>query len=364
MVAGYPALPLDGPQSDVRRRTVSWLLAVRSANTAKAYGHDLGLFLRWCQQRQVDPLTARPRDLIGFRAWRELGGPGGRPVKDTTVARTLCSVSSWYAYLLVAGVSVIVGNPVASTPRPYVNSLVASSVGCTPMEVDLLLAEADAYAVECTRRWLDSPTAFWLHRRMAALRDRALLWLLAELGLRLGEALGRDVADVSTLEGRRVLRCPGRGGLLRDRPLPAGTVVALDDYLAARAAAARVDVGQLGGLLFTCFHPDGSRKALSQVDVLMTVRRVARKAGIATADTMSAHTLRHTFAATARAEGVALLDVQEAMGHADPRSTRRYMPSGYELNRDPALTLSARRDARRSAAVQREGAVPRAGDMR
>ena len=83
--------------------------------------------------------------------------------------------------------------------------------------------------------------------------------------------------------------------------------------------------------------------------VFRLIRRLAREAGIPAADRLSPHSLRHAFATAARDEGIPLEDVQDAMGHADPRTTRRYDRDRHNLDRDPAYTLAAAR-ARRAGA--------------
>ncbi|RAM37718.1 tyrosine-type recombinase/integrase [Arthrobacter globiformis] len=52
------------------------------------------------------------------------------------------------------------------------------------------------------------------------------------------------------------------------------------------------------------------------------VQRLARRVGID--GQISPHSLRHTFATIALDSGTALHDLQDSMGHADPRTTRRY----------------------------------------
>ena len=44
--------------------------------------------------------------------------------------------------------------------------------------------------------------------------------------------------------------------------------------------------------------------------------------------------------------GIALEDVQDAMGHADPRTTRRYDRDRHNLDRDPAYALATAREKR------------------
>jgi integrase/recombinase XerD len=343
-VAAYPGLPIDdGLRCGVRRRTEDWLLRARSAHTEKARAHDLGMFLAWCHERGIDPLTACPADLGWYRVWRELHGAGGRCAKPTTVARALASISSWYTHLAGTAAGSIAHNPLMGVARPPVSAYAAGSPGPGSDEVDVLLAHADARAVDRTRRWLDDPSDERLRQRLVGLRDRAVLRLLADLGLRVGQALERDVADVTVSQGSWVVRYPGRAGDVWERVLPAGTLAVLDEYLAARAAAAGVGVAQLTGALFATFRRDGSEGRLVEPNAFMMIRSFARQAGIASADMWSPQSLRHAFAAAAFRAGVPLQDVQDALGHADPRTTRRYDPAGYSAVRDPAHYFSARR---------------------
>jgi len=103
-----------------------------------------------------------------------------------------------------------------------------------------------------------------------------------------------------------------------------------------------VPVAELTGPLLAT--ASGGR--LDRHAVFRLVRRVAADAGIPAADRLSPHSLRHAFATTARAEGVALEDVQDAMGHADPRTTRRYDRDRHNLDRDPAYAIWAARARR------------------
>lgn len=53
------------------------------------------------------------------------------------------------------------------------------------------------------------------------------------------------------------------------------------------------------------------------------------------------HTLRHTFATLARDSGGRLEDIQDALGHADPRTTRIYDRGRVKLDRSPTYSLDA-----------------------
>lgn len=70
------------------------------------------------------------------------------------------------------------------------------------------------------------------------------------------------------------------------------------------------------------------------------LKRLAKSAGIASAKFIKPHSLRHGFATESLALGVPLQDVQDALGHADPRTTRRYDRSRHNLDRSPAYALA------------------------
>jgi site-specific recombinase XerD len=140
------------------------------------------------------------------------------------------------------------------------------------------------------------------------------------------------------------VRFVGKGGRPRRRALTPGSAYAVDAYLTARANAERRPVEQLDGALLVT--ATGNR--LDRHAVFRLVRRLARVANIAAWERLSPHSLRHAFATSARAEGVPLEDVQDAMGHADPRTTRRYDRDRHNLDRDPAYAIWAARARRRS----------------
>ncbi|MCO1593584.1 tyrosine-type recombinase/integrase [Micromonospora sp. RHAY321] len=316
-----PALP--GGPVDV---TEAWLRNRRlSEHTRDAYRRDITGWLTWCAGRDLDPLHATFLHVNEYARALEstLGARSGRPLTPATVARRLSALSSWYDFLVKLGA--LPANPVAGADRPRVDRDHSATVGLTPEEVDALLSAADADT---------GPTA---------VRNRAAIALLADLGLRVGELISLDLTDLGTERGHRSVRFVGKGGKPRRRALTPGTGYAVDAYLAQRAAATGVPVPQLTGpLLVTA---SGAR--LDRHSVFRLVRRLARAAGIPAWARLSPHSLRHAFATTARSEGVPLEDVQDAMGHADPRTTRRYDRDRHNLDRDPAYVVWAARSRRR-----------------
>ncbi|MEU7802555.1 tyrosine-type recombinase/integrase [Micromonospora arborensis] len=357
--AGLPSLPPDdGSRYSIRRLTVAWNLESwgQSRHTAIAHRRDLSTYLEWCVRERLDPLDARPADLSQFKVWRELGST--RAAKPSTVARALASVSSWYTHLVVNTNGQVARNPVAGVKRPKVNLRTSTAVGLTLYEVDLLLAQADAEVADRRKRWRATPTPRRHARYLAALRHRALLRLTADLGLRISEVLDRHISDLSYNAGHRTLKFVEKGGNERERALPPHTLEGLDDYLAARAEAAGCTVDALEGLLFVTIGADGEAGRLVEPNVIVWLRNLAKAAGIPSASRLSPHSLRHAFATGARDSGIPLEDVQDAMGHADPRTTRRYDRDRHSLDRDPAHVLGALRASRRAAPQAKKGGGP------
>lgn len=319
--SGQPAL--NGGPEDF---TEAWLRNRRlSEHTRDAYRRDIAGWLAWCVGRDLDPLRANFLDVNDYgRALESTVGPrNGRPLTPATVARKLSALSSWYDFLVK--LRAVEANPVSGADRPRVDRDHSATVGLTPEEVDALLAAAEADT---------GPTAA---------RNQAALALLADLGLRVGELVSLDLADLGSERGHRSVRFVGKGGRPRRRALTPGTAYAVDAYLAARSAVQGVPVQELTGPLLVT--STGAR--LDRYTVFRLVRRLARVAGIPAWAKLSPHSLRHAFATTARAEGVPLEDVQDAMGHADPRTTRRYDRDRHNLDRDPAYVIWAARARRR-----------------
>lgn len=149
--------------------------------------------------------------------------------------------------------------------------------------------------------------------------SRAILRLAAGAGLRVGEIVGLDMADVHLDDRRPWLRIRhGKGDKARDVPLwwDRGTFDDLRAYEAWRLScgAAPNDpfvVGEHGGRLTT-------RAAA------MRWKQMAAVLG-ARGEGTSPHWGRHTFGSYALASGRSLAEVRDAMGHSSIGTTSIYL---------------------------------------
>jgi integrase/recombinase XerD len=289
--------------------TATWLWSYReSAHTRAAYQRDVADFVGWCDRVGVDVLDARRPHLDAYAAGlAQLVNPRtGRPLAPASVARRLAALSSWYGYLVDCGVAG--HNPVLRVRRPRVDRDHTATVGLSTAQAAALLRAAGRDPV--------------LGPACAA----ALAGFLVELGARVSEACGLDVADLGHDSGHRTVRLRMKGGKTRVRAVPPGLAALLDGYLAGRG----------DGPVFRT--PAGVR--LDRHTVYRFVRRAARAAGIPAADRITPHSLRHAWATVARERGASLEERQYALGHADPRTTQRYDRARASLDRDPSYLVA------------------------
>jgi site-specific recombinase XerD len=302
----YTTLPakVDDP---VHRLIAAWLLGFASEHTRRSYASDLTNWLTFCAGHGVDPLGARRPHLD---AWaRSLEASGRKP---RTVARRLAAVSSWYGFLLVEEVRPT--SPAEHVRRPKVGDR-GEIPGLTRDELRRLMGAAAEHG---------SP------------RSIALLSLLGHTGIRVGEALSRNVEHLAHDRGHRILRLERRGGRGDRTVLTAPVVRALDEYLAGRST---------GPLFIT-----KTGRRMDQPEAWRMVRRLTKRAELDGAGEIRPHSLRVFFITGAREAGVPLEDVQDAAGHADPRTTRRYDRGRHSLDRHASYAVTAWLDGR--AAVE------------
>jgi integrase/recombinase XerD len=303
-------LVLATPPVDLATVVDGWLANRRLAeHTRTAYRRDVLAWLAWCADRDLNPLDVTFLDANAYA--RDLEDPEtGRAYAASTVARKMSAVSSWYDFL--TKVRAITLNPVDGADRPSVDRDHSRTIGFSTSEAAALKREAD------------------LEPWTARLRTRALIRALLDLGLRVAEITGAVVGELGYDSGWRIIKLTLKGGKIRRRRIPPDLGAAIDAMLAER--------GEL--------PPDAplfatrTGRALTRGAVFRLVRRLARRAGIGSWDKVSPHSCRHAFATIALGAGVPLEEVQDAMGHADPRTTRRYDRDRHALHRDPSVRVA------------------------
>jgi integrase len=322
------------------------LLAVReySPNTIRAYAHDLQKLFAFLGEARITAAEFTPARAVEFLQWLrlvsssrraqrlELGvaSGGGRVLSAKTCNRVMAAVSSFYEFLIASEAYAGRDNPIVKVA----DQAAARVPGRYRPPLD------NASRQQPVRRVLRVKTVEALPRPMAAevydallgelrtRRDRALLEVMWEGGLRPGEVLGLRLEDISYGQRRvavrkrddhpRQVRQKSRRDrvvdLLEGRALPA-----LNDYV-MRERPADADcpwVFLVGG--------KGKRRCepLGYDALVRMFARAAGRAGVRDA-WLTPHSLRHTHATRMFEGGMRELTLMTRLGHATPDSMKVY----------------------------------------
>jgi integrase len=145
-------------------------------------------------------------------------------------------------------------------------------------------------------------------------RDLALVGLMLYEGLRSGEVLALQIADVRLSEGEILVR--GKGNKQRLLPLSQDIGQVLQKYLWLERPAAA------SSALFVCLKGRSRGATLSHAGLRSLFRYHRRTSEIPQANP---HRFRHTFGADMVRAGISLPALQQLMGHAQIRTTMRYV---------------------------------------
>jgi integrase/recombinase XerD len=282
-----PAVEPD-PAEELLAEYRRWLLAQRglAATTICAYAGTAGAFLRSLPQGPSGPAI---RELSASDVTEFLLTSHGR-LSVGTVRTQVNHVRVLLRFLHVTG---IVDADLASSV-PSVAGWRDTGIprGVTPETVAAMIDSCDA---------MDG----------TQVRDRAILLLVARLGLRSIEVARLELGDIDWRAGEVTVRGKGRR---RDvLPLPADAGQGLVDYL--RQARGPSPFRQV---FLTRRAP---RRPIEANLVHDVVRRACRRAGV---PVVGAHRLRHGLATQMLAAGVPLASVSQVLRHADIATTAIY----------------------------------------
>ena len=287
------------------RRVSEWLSGFRAENTRAAYARDLAHFRKYLAASGLELLSVARVHVDAYVHGFTLTGASA-----ATVARRLSAVSSFYRRMVQDGQ--LERNPAADVQRPRIDPDGTSTDYLDSHEAERLLEAAEA----------------------SGARNHAFVRLLLTTGVRVSEALGAHESDLGRQDGGDFLCVRRKGGKLAKVHLPPRTLGAL-----------RTMLESTGGELATGHEPErllfttATGKPWDRNEAAKTLARLVKRAGID--KTITPHSLRHTHATLALDLKVPLRDLQDSLGHADPRTTRRYERDRDNLRRSSARKVGA-----------------------
>ena len=277
-----------------------------SAHTLRNYSSDLGQFGAFLRAQPDGEPSLEKLTHLDIRSF--LGELYAARLKSASIARKLAALRSLFRFLCREGL--LRDNPARLVSSPKLPKTLPTVP--TEEEVNRLL-DAMGKPQSATA----APQARTPKARLQPARDRALLEMLYGCGLRVGELVGLNEADLDLDSG--VVRVRGKGKKERLAPLGSKAVAALEQHLAVRASAVPAAAsGDNPPALF--LNQTGGR--LTARSVARVVKRYALLLG---ADTgLHPHSFRHAFATHLLSDGADLRAIQELLGHARLSSTQKY----------------------------------------
>ena len=263
-----------------------------SPHTVKSYESDLREFEAYLANTEnVLGLTNADADLI--RGWAVALMEGGS--KATSVNRKLSALRTFYKYLLRQGEIEV--SPMQNVRGPKKKKPLPQFVRESDME--RLLDDTP-----CDGSW-----------RMV--RERVIIQLFYETGIRLSELVGLNEGDVDF--SRKVIKVTGKRNKQRVVPLGDSLIDSLGTYMEKKH--------EEFGVSQPLFVTDKGVRVYPGWVYLLVRRNLSQ---VVTLKKRSPHVLRHTFATAMLNNNADLEAVKELMGHESVSTTQIYTHTTFE----------------------------------
>jgi integrase/recombinase XerD len=260
-----------------------------SDNSVEAYMRDIEKLTQYLQNNGSlkTPSEIRLNDLQQFVKW--IGEFG---MSDTSQARIISGVKSFYKYCLIEGISK--NDPTTLLEAPKLKRALPDTLGFE--EIEKIIGQID----------LSKPEGG---------RNKAMLELLYSSGLRVSELVNLKISQLYFDVG--FIRVIGKGDKERLVPVGSSAIKYVKIYLKNIRVHNPVKPGNEDVVFL---NRRGSK--LSRVMIFLIIKDLAIKAGIK--KTISPHTFRHSFATHLVEGGADLRAVQEMLGHESITTTQIY----------------------------------------
>lgn len=271
-----------------------------SPHTLRNYASDLEQFRQHLfDVEKHDDFPIEQIDRLTIREW--MAGLYGDH-KRTSVARKLASLRTFFQFLVREGK--LASNPAKQVATPKIERKLPNHL-----------------SMEDAVRFIETPDV----NTDLGRRDRAILEFLYATGIRVGELVGINLADVDFRE--RLVRVTGKRNRQRIVPFGEPSAQALMLYLEETRSVFLNECPETErdpNALF--LHRRGGRLTTRSVGRMID-KYIRECAGM---HDISPHSLRHTFATHLLDRGADLRDIQELLGHARLSTTQIYTQVSME----------------------------------
>lgn len=262
-----------------------------SKETTTSYSVDLLQFEEFAKECELELKEVNPNTV---REW--IVQMMDKGYNASSINRKLSALRSFYKYLLKQGE--ITADPMTKISGPKKKKPLPVFV--KEKEMDRLLDDED------------------FGEGFKGCRDKLIIQLFYETGMRLAELVGLNDADVDF--GAKVIKVTGKRN--KQRLIPFGTELAdaMQNYLSVRTQAIET--------LSDAFITNESGGRIERGKVQQIVRQNLSK--VTTVKKRSPHVLRHTFATTMLNHQAELGAIKEILGHESLATTEVYTHTTFE----------------------------------
>jgi site-specific recombinase XerD len=285
-----------------------------ATDTLNTYRHQLQQYLIWCNSHNIHPADATKDDIKYYRRWMV----DKKQYKPATIALKLAVVRRFYQAAIDKGLLGI--NPATGVKPPREKSDPADKITyLEKAEVEQLFKAIPDDGIK-------------------AARDRAIVAIMTLEGTRTVELHRTNIADLVRQGNNLGIRVEGKRNI-RVVPLTSDIVKILMKYLNMREEMG--EVLKPSQPLFVAVGNRAGGQRISRRGIRFVIDRYLHASALkyTPGRTISAHSLRHTAGTLALRAGAELRQVQDLLGHADPRTTCIYAHVADRWVNNPALKL-------------------------
>ena len=294
-----------------------------SSDTIRNYLSQTKQYLEWCRDNLLSPTEAEPEDIKLYR--QHLVNSG---YANSTIATKLNIIRIFYKAAQAHGL--ISNNPVAKVKAPKDRKDPAARI--TFLEVEELKFLLDYLQSQLERTKTNK-------EKLTLLRDRLLISIMSLEGCRTVEMHQLKVEDVIRQGIKTGLQVSAKRAS-RIVPLTENLAAQLDEYLQLRRKVLRRKIKPTD-YVFVSLSNNNKGGQLSRRSIREICDRALVECNLkhTPGRTLTAHSLRHTAGTLALRTGSDLRQVQDLLGHADPRTTSIYAHVGDRWENNPGENI-------------------------
>ncbi|MEL7079163.1 MAG: tyrosine-type recombinase/integrase [Cyanobacteria bacterium J06582_2] len=324
-LASVSTLPTVKAMVDCFERYLNLTIADGHASndTVKTYRNRVHQFLSWCRVRELYPALVTKQNVLEYRKHlidEEKISP--------TIRLSLLAIKHFYTACLAD--KLVKDNPVVEVKAPREKREIGSTINYLSLEElqQIFNSVAPTYKIRGGKI-----------AEVQVLRDRILLGCMALQGCRSIEMFRANLGNISESYGQHYLKLDGKNSIR--------TVVLRPDLgeEIARYRQARVKSGEKVNPASPLFISLSNRRygqRLSRRGIGYIVDSYLSECGLKHSDikrSLSPHSLRHTAGTLSLQNGSSLREVQDFLGHADPKTTSVYTHILSSQKNNPAAKI-------------------------